>query len=143
MKNRLFAIFAILAFVGIAYYAWVRWKQAYPSSYGDAQLVQSSASDDENSKVLMDKAEVDRLRAAADHAPAQNSTPTMSVPATDSIPPNPPDNMKFSGTGRYQLYRQGNLTWRLDTDSGRTCIIFATDEEWHKPRVSSQGCGNQ
>ncbi len=142
MKKRLFAILAVLVFIGIAYYAWVRWRQMTATN-GDVQLVQSSG--DENSKVAMDKAEVDRLRSAADKPSTgiQTGPRAATIPATDSIPPNPPDNMKFAGTGRYQLYRQGNLTWRLDTDSGRTCIIFATDEEWHKPRVSTQGCGNQ
>ena len=63
------------------------------------------------------------------------------VPEGDTIGPNPPNGMKFAGTGRYQLYRQGNITWRLNTDTGRSCIIFATDEEWKKPRVYRAGCG--
>jgi hypothetical protein len=63
------------------------------------------------------------------------------APASDTISPNPPNGMAFSGSGRYQLYRQGNLTWRLDTDTGHSCIIFATDEEWHKPRVYRAACG--
>jgi hypothetical protein len=71
----------------------------------------------------------------------QNQQPAAGVPAIDSISPNPPNGMAFAGTGRYQLYRQGNLTWRLDTDSGRACVIFATDEEWRKPKVYSAGCG--
>ena len=49
--------------------------------------------------------------------------------------------MTFSGSGRYQLYRQGNITWRLDTETGKSCVIFATDEEWRKPRVYRAGCG--
>jgi hypothetical protein len=49
--------------------------------------------------------------------------------------------MTFSGSGRYQLYRQGNITWRLDTETGKSCVIFATDEEWRKPRVYHAGCG--
>jgi hypothetical protein len=73
--------------------------------------------------------------ASAQPAPA-------SAPASDTISPNPPNGMVFSGTGRYQLYRQGNITWRLDTDTGRTCIIFATNEEWHKPQVYHAGCGS-
>jgi cytoskeletal protein RodZ len=63
------------------------------------------------------------------------------VPATDTISPNPPNGMTFAGSGRYQLYRQGNITWRLDTETGRSCVIFATDEEWRKPRVYRAGCG--
>jgi hypothetical protein len=59
----------------------------------------------------------------------------------DTIAPNPPNGEVFAGKGKYQLYRQGNITWRLDTDTGKTCIIFATDEEWKKPKVLRAGCG--
>jgi hypothetical protein len=62
------------------------------------------------------------------------------VPSTDTISPNPPNGMMFSGTGKYQLYRQGNLTWRMNTETGETCILFATDEEWQKPKVYRAGC---
>jgi hypothetical protein len=83
-----------------------------------------------------------------DNAPqtsAQISAPT-STPAGsggDTISPNPPNGMVFSGTGHYQLYRQGNLTWRLNTDTGQSCILFATDEEWKKPKVYRAGCGSR
>jgi uncharacterized iron-regulated membrane protein len=62
------------------------------------------------------------------------------APGADTIGPNPPNGMVFSGTGHYQLYRQGNLTWRLNTDTGQTCILFATDEEWKKAKVYRNGC---
>jgi outer membrane protein assembly factor BamB len=61
----------------------------------------------------------------------------------DTVPANPPNGMVFAGGGKYQLYRQGNITWRLNTDTGQTCIIFATDEEWRKPRVYKAGCGTK
>ncbi len=64
----------------------------------------------------------------------------IAPPATDSVAPNPPNGMTFGGSGHYQLYRQGDLTWRLNTDTGETCVIFATDEEWHKPKVYKAGC---
>lgn len=83
-------------------------------------------------------------------APAASTTPQpavlparpspVAIPVTDTIPPNPPNGMVFSGSGPFQLYRQGNLTWRLDTESGKSCILFATDAEWRKPRVYQQGC---
>jgi cytoskeletal protein RodZ len=148
MKNRVFAIVAVIFVLILGYYAWVRWKQARAESSGDVQLVQDSSSGDSNTKVVMDKDEVERLRDAADKPASTTVTQPAtaspaSIPATDSVPPNPPNGARFTGTGRYQLYRQGDLTWRLDTDSGRTCIIFATDDEWRKPRVYSHGCGNQ
>ena len=70
-----------------------------------------------------------------------SSAAPASLPTTDSVPPNPANGVRFAGTGSYQWYRQGNLTWRVDTVSGRSCIDYATMEEWRKPIVSSHGCG--
>lgn len=64
----------------------------------------------------------------------------MTPPASDSIAANPPNGMTFGGSGHYQLYRQGDLTWRLNTDTGDTCVIFATNEEWRKAQVYKAGC---
>ena len=64
------------------------------------------------------------------------------TPAGDTIGPNPDNGMKFAGSGKYQVYRQGNITWRLNTETGQTCVLFATDEEWKKPRVYHSGCGS-
>jgi hypothetical protein len=61
----------------------------------------------------------------------------------DSIEPNPPNGVVFAGKGKYQLYRQGNLTWRLNTETGQTCVIFATDEEWKKRKVYRAGCAGR
>jgi hypothetical protein len=63
------------------------------------------------------------------------------LPTSDSQSPNAPNGMRFGGSGNYQWYRQGNLTWRIDTASGRSCIIYATMEEWRKQIVYSHGCG--
>jgi hypothetical protein len=49
--------------------------------------------------------------------------------------------MRFGGSGAYVLYRQGDLTYRVDTVTGSSCIAFATMEEWRKPIVYSHGCG--
>lgn len=62
-------------------------------------------------------------------------------PARDSVSPNPTNGMTFAGKGSYQWYRQGNLTWRVDTTSGHSCIVYATMEEWQKQIVMNHGCG--
>jgi hypothetical protein len=49
--------------------------------------------------------------------------------------------MVFAGSGKYQLYRQGDITWRVNTQSGDACILFATDAQWRNPQVYSHGCG--
>ena len=81
-------------------------------------------------------AEVTSAGAADTPAAAGGVTP----PATDTVQPNPPNGMTFGGSGHFQLYRQGNLTWRLNTDTGESCIVFATEEEWRKPQVYRAGC---
>jgi hypothetical protein len=84
--------------------------------------------------------------------PTPSSTPALTGNATsamerqdsaaDSIQPNPPNGAVFAGTGKFQVYRQGNLTWRVDTQSGASCILFATMEEWKKPVVYHHACSN-
>jgi hypothetical protein len=65
----------------------------------------------------------------------------LTPPTADSISRNPPSGAVFAGKGKFQLYRQGDITWRLDTDSGAACILFATYAQWSKPQVYSHGCG--
>jgi len=64
------------------------------------------------------------------------------IPASDTIASNPPNGLAYAGAGRFEVYRQGDLTWRIDTQTGRACIIFATNEEWRKPEVYRRGCGS-
>jgi hypothetical protein len=152
MVRRILTLVVVLAVIGLAYIVYVRWVAARNSGVGTVQLL---GDPDSNSKVVVDKGELNDLRDKAENAvtPAtatttvttQTTAPattTYAVPANDTIPANPPNGMVFSGTGRYQLYRQGSITWRLDTDTGHACIIFATDEEWRLQRVYSHGCGN-
>lgn len=72
---------------------------------------------------------------------AQAQTGGLQLPASDSIPRNPPNGMIFAGSGKYQIYRQGDLTWRLNTDTGDACVLFATDAQWRQQRVYQHGCG--
>ena len=70
----------------------------------------------------------------------QTDQETLTPPARDTISPNPPNGMTFGGSGHFQLYRQGDITWRLNTSTGETCIVFATTEEWKQPRVRRAAC---
>ena len=72
---------------------------------------------------------------------AQTMATPVGMPVSDSQSANAPNGMRFGGSGTYQWYRQGDLTWRIDTTNGRSCIIYATLEEWRKNIVYSHGCG--
>jgi hypothetical protein len=77
--------------------------------------------------------------APSGYPPPAPATPA-NVPMTDSQYPNAPNGVRFGGR-TYQWYRQGDLTYRVDTTTGSSCIAFATMEEWRKPIVYSHGCG--
>ncbi|HEY4354682.1 MAG TPA: hypothetical protein VGN16_02960 [Acidobacteriaceae bacterium] len=62
---------------------------------------------------------------------------------TDTLPANPPNGYAYAGTGAYELYRQGDLTYRMDTKTGASCVLYATLEEWRKPLVYGHGCGSR
>lgn len=78
---------------------------------------------------------------AAQQAETASAVPA-SAPTSDTLAANPPAGMAFGGSGKFQWYRQGDITWRLNTQSGFTCIAFATMDEWAKPLVYTHGCGN-
>jgi hypothetical protein len=103
----------------------------------------SSAAPESSKPVTYPPATEQAARSSDTSSTASPGSSGATMPATDSISPNPPNGEVFAGTGKYQLYRQGNLTWRLNTDTGQTCIIFATDEEWKKPKVKQAGCAGR
>jgi hypothetical protein len=42
--------------------------------------------------------------------------------------------------GRYHQYNSGGRTWRLDTATGKTCLLLASEADWKKPDVAAQNC---
>jgi hypothetical protein len=44
--------------------------------------------------------------------------------------------------GRYQIFTRGVRTWRLDTATGRSCLLLTSDEDWKKPDTAASGCSN-
>ena len=41
---------------------------------------------------------------------------------------------------RYQTFRVGLRTWRLDTVTGDSCLLLTTDTDWKTPGTKGQGC---
>lgn len=42
--------------------------------------------------------------------------------------------------GRYQLNREGSRTWRLDTSTGRHCLLLTTDYDWQHEGAKQNTC---
>ena len=119
---------------------------------GSTGSSEKKASDSEGETIVYPSAVTAQPAPAAATAPTAASSDLQvtqtgqpaheAVPAGDTISPNPTNGMVFAGRGKYQVYRQGNITWRLNTETGQSCVLFATDEEWKKPRVYHAGCGS-
>jgi hypothetical protein len=140
MGKRIFGIVVALLAVYLLYYGYQR-HLATQAADGAIKVDDGGADtvkDDASPSADQTPAPAQKPRAAVDN----QATGTAPAPATDSIQPNPPNGTAFAGTGKFQVYRQGNLTWRVNTETGANCILFATMEEWKKPVVYNHACGN-
>jgi hypothetical protein len=118
-----------------------RAEEGYSSDYGASSPAPSGAS-----TMVAPGDSMDLPQSASTPAMLPNSGQRAALPSGlpthDSEPPNAPNGMRFAGSGIYQWYRQGNLTFRIDTSTGRSCIIYATKKLWRDPLVYSNGCGS-
>ena len=164
MGRRVLVIAAVLLVLGFAYYGYTNYDAGRAASSGEVYSNDPPTGRGKNNAATMASGTADTKSTSPETIvyptaqsdgtsgpTGQTTKPTASgpgtvatdVPVTDSISANAPNGMVFSGPGKYQLYRQGNITWRLDTGNGHTCIVFATEEEWKKPQVLRAGCGER
>jgi hypothetical protein len=138
-------IVGVMLAVLVGYLIWAGYQRYRAGAASDAGAVEN-ADTGEPARPMPSRSDDAETRPAPAPKPAPVSSgfssgySTVAAPASDSISPNPPNGMAFAGTGKFQVYRQGNLTWRIDTDSGSACVLFATMEEWRKPLVYQHGC---
>jgi hypothetical protein len=45
-----------------------------------------------------------------------------------------------SQVGRYQMVQQGIRTWRLDTATGRSCLLLASEADWKGSANKQTSC---
>jgi hypothetical protein len=164
MGRRILVIVLLLILAGFAYIGYSSYDAKRAEASGDVFSrdsptdrtktdtgVAADSAADSKDKASKLPTTVNPAAVAAESTPAApdatmqtgGSAVASAAPEADTISPNPPNGRAFSGTGHYQLYRQGNLTWRVNTDTGQTCILFATDEEWKKAKVYRNGCGKR
>jgi len=41
---------------------------------------------------------------------------------------------------KYEIYREGSRTWRLDTVTGATCVLLASEGDWKKSDIAGWAC---
>jgi hypothetical protein len=64
------------------------------------------------------------------------------LPASETITRNSSHGIVAAGSGKFELYRQGDLTFRLNTETGDACVLFATEAQWGKSIVYDHGCNS-
>jgi len=50
------------------------------------------------------------------------------------------EQAKTATPRRYEVVKEGSSTWRLDTATGKTCLLLASDAVWSKPGMAAQNC---
>ena len=142
MTGLLILVVAVFAFVGYNGYSAKRHMITDDVSESDSPEPAPSTAGKEVAPEVKETPQTKVPEASAQPASSVGEPQARIVAgaSTDSLPAQPGEGAKFGNGGRYQLYRQGDMTWRLNVETGETCVLLATDAEWHKERVYRSGC---
>jgi hypothetical protein len=53
------------------------------------------------------------------------------------------DEAKSAEPDRFKVVKDGVRTWRLDTATGKLCLLLTSDEDWKIPSMARQSCSLQ
>jgi hypothetical protein len=132
-----FRILMIVVAVVLGAFWYVHWSRTRAMNSGEVFVREQSSNRTTRPNQEMAENEADGAGPSA----FQSQDGVATLPASDTISRNPPNGIVVAHPGRYQLYRQGDITWRLDTNSGDACVLFATETQWRKTLVYDHGCG--
>ena len=76
-----------------------------------------------------------------DALPKDRQDEVATLPTSEPITRTPQSALMPVSTGKFQLYRQGDITYRINAQTGAACVLFATQAQWQKPIVYQNGCG--
>jgi len=140
MARKLIAAAVAIVLLWFGYVSYTNWRKSHSMANGEI----TSVSDGSTQTSAPAASEPEKPKTTIAPAPPSSSTQPIviqpSAPLTDSQQPNAVNGARFAGSGKYQVYRQGNITYRIDTETGQECILLATNEEWKKPSVYQRGC---
>jgi hypothetical protein len=141
--QRIFRLLLVASAVAIAGFWFVHWSRTRALNSGEVHVRQQSG---DNAKPETPQTETaaqpTQPREVASNAgePRPQPDTVATLPASDTISRNPPNGIVAAGSGKFELYRQGDLTFRLNTETGDACVLFATQAEWRKSLVYEHGC---
>jgi hypothetical protein len=136
----IFRILMIVAAVAVSAVWYVHWSRTRALNSGEVFVREDSGDKSRPESANQPSHPQEMADNRGDTSSSQDNVAT--IPTSDTINRNPPNGVVVARPGRYQLYRQGDITWRMDTNSGDACILFATQAQWHKTLVYDHGCGS-
>ena len=144
--QRIFGFLLVISVVIAGVVGYIHWSNTRAMNSGEVHVRQQTAEtaksaapkgDSANQPAQpSDQSEVARV----DQNAQQAQSGVYTLPAAQTLSRNPPDRTILAGSGRYELYRQGDITWRMDTATGKACVLFATEAMWRKSLVYDHGC---
>jgi hypothetical protein len=147
--KRIVRLMAVMAAVLLGFLWYAHWSRSRAMNSGEVRVRQepgdttkpgSSESSQANQSQETAANQADTSSGDQSHLEPRNSVITL--PAVQTISRNPPNGLVVAGTGKFQLYRQGDITWRMNTETGEACVLFATEAMWRRSLVYEHGCGS-
>jgi hypothetical protein len=130
-KPAVMPLLVLIVCIVVAYFVYQMYKSSHPAD-GDLAVDQKSSSVTGNS--------IPSEPMVSSSAGASSNGPASDAPKSDSMPVQPPAGKAYAGSGHLELYRQGNITYQYNTDSGETCVMYASLREWRNPIVYRNAC---
>jgi hypothetical protein len=145
--QRIFRLLLVAAAIVLGALWLVRWQKTRALNSGEVHVRQQSGDKASTETASVNEPTRSQDTASAPEAseadqPRPHQENVASLPAAETIRRNPPNGLVAAGTGRFQLYRQGDLTFRLNTETGESCVLFASEALWRNPLVYEHGCAS-
>jgi hypothetical protein len=142
--QRIFRLLLVASAIVIGGFWFVHWSNTRALNSGAVHVRQQPGEAAKSTTPQNDTGQPTQPQEVASNAgePPRGSGPLTALPAAQTISRNPPNGIVTAGSGKFELYRQGDLTFRLNTDTGDACVLFATQAEWSKNIVYAHGCNS-
>lgn len=142
--TRIFRLLLVASAIVIGAFWFVHWSKTRALNSGEVHVRQQPGNSAKPETPPADTAnQPQEVASNSGDQPRIQPETVAALPASETISRNPSNGIVAAGSGKFELYRQGDLTFRLNTETGDACVLFATEAEWRKSIVYDHGCNNR
>ncbi len=145
--QRIFRLLLVLSALVIAGFWFVHWSRTRALNSGEVHVRQQPGDTAKPTTPQTETAsQPTQPQEIASNTPSEQPRAqpdsVTTLPASETIRRNSPNGV-VTGSGKFELYRQGDLTFRLNTETGDACVLLATEAQWSKSIVYDHGCNGR